>query len=197
MMDGTEIQAFLGGTLYLASVFDAFSRVPLVLQTYDKKPSASDMARLLKTAAKAFGTARYVITDQGGEFRGRIFLKTAARLGIRHRFGTKDRIFATARLERFWRTLKDAAHLKLQPPLTTTDLERRLETALTHYLCFHPHRGLSGATPAEAFLGVEPACQRAVSPPRARHGEGLRAVPFKIRFLDPDRRLFPILQKVA
>jgi hypothetical protein len=29
MMDVTQIRAFLGGTLYLASVFDAFSRVPL------------------------------------------------------------------------------------------------------------------------------------------------------------------------
>ncbi len=198
MMDVTEIQAFLGGTLYLASVFDAFSRVPLVLQTYDTKPGASAaMARLLKTAVRAFGKAKYLITDQGGEFTGGIFQKTAARLGILQRLGTKHRIFATARLERFWRTLKQTARLRLEPPLTSEDLERRLETTLTHYLCFRPHQGLKGATPAEAFLGIEPAFKTAVAPPRARRGEGAQQAPFTIGFLDLDRRTFPILKKTA
>ena len=71
------------------------------------------MARLLKTAARSFGAARYLITDQGGEFTGRLFRKTATRLGIRQRFGTVGNLFATARLERFWRTLKDTASLRL------------------------------------------------------------------------------------
>jgi transposase InsO family protein len=196
-MDVTQIQAFLGGTLYLASVFDAFSRVPLVLQTYHAKPSASAMARLLKSAAKAFGKAKYLITDQGGEFTGSIFRKTAGRLGIRHRFGTKDMIFATARLERFWRTPKDTASLKTLQPLTIDDLERRLETTLTYYLCLRPHQGLEGATPAEAFLGIEAVSQKAVSPPRARSGERPQETPFTIGVLYPDGRAFPILKKTA
>ena len=197
MMDVTEIASFLGGTLYLASVFDAFSRVPLAMQAYDRKPGASAMARLLKSAVRAFGTAKYVITDQGGEFKGKLFRKTAARLGIIQRFGTKDRIFATARLERFWRTLKETASLKRDQPLTLEDLERRLELALTYYLCFRPHQGLHGATPAEAFLGTEPACQRAGSPPRGRVGEGRKDAPFTVDFLDRDKRDFPILKKTA
>jgi len=197
MMDVTEIRSFLGGTLYLASVFDAFSRVPLTIQTYDTKPGASAMARLLKAALSAFGKAKYVITDQGGEFKGKIFRKTAARLGIIQRFGTTDRIFATARLERFWRTLKEAASLKHDQPLTLEDLERRLELALTHYLCFRPHMGLHGATPAEVFLGIEPACLKAVAPPRGRPGERPQRSPFMIDFLDPDRRRLPILKKTA
>jgi transposase InsO family protein len=197
MMDVTEIHSFLGGTFYLASVFDAFSRVPLALQTYERKPGASAMARLLKGSARAFGRARYAITDQGGEFRGNVFRKTVARLSILHRFGTKDRIFATARLERYWKTLKQAAKLKTVQPLTLNDLERRLETTLTHYLCFRPHQGLKGATPAEVFLGKEPASTRAVSPPRARQGEGSDRLPFAIDFLDPDKRALPILKKTA
>jgi len=197
MMDVTEIQAFLGPSFYLAAVFDAFSRVPLVLQAFDAKPNASAMARLLKSARRAFGPARYVITDQGGEFMGHIFLKTAARLAIQHRFGTKDRIFATARLERFWRTLKDAASLRILPPLTIHDLERRLETTLTHYLCFRPHQALHGATPAEAFFGADPVCKEAVSPPRAPRGEGPQQPPFSIDFLDPETRSFPILKSAA
>jgi hypothetical protein len=147
MMDVTEIRAFLGaGTLYLATVFDAFSRVPLVVQGYQGKPGASAMAKLLKTALRAFGKAKYVITDQ---------------------------------------------------PLNLTDLEARVELALAYYLCFRPHQGLSGATPAEAFLGVDPACTKAVAPPRGRPGEGPRRPPFEVGFLDPEKRAFPILKHAA
>jgi transposase InsO family protein len=197
MVDVTEVSSFLGGTFYLASVFDAFSRVPLTLQTYDRKPGAASMARLLKSAARSFGRAKYVITDQGGEFKGSVFRKAAARLGIQHRFGTRDRLFATARLERFWRTLKEAARLRTLQPLTLGDLEQRLETTLTHYLCFRPHQALDGATPAEVFLGTEPLCRAASSPPRGRRGEGPRRTPFTVGFLDPDRRMFPMLRKAA
>jgi len=197
MMDVTQIATFLGGTLYLASVFDAFSRTPLALQTFDTRPGASAMARLLKTAVRTFGKAKYVITDQGGEFKGRIFRKTAARLGIRQRFGTVDRIFATARLERFWRTLKEIGRLKVEQPLILEDLERSLELALTYYLCFRPHQGLHGSTPGEAFLGTEPACHTAISPPRGRRGEGEKDAPFTIGFLDPGNRDLPILKKIA
>jgi len=197
MMDVTLVQTFLNGQcreVHLAGVFDAFSRAPLVLQTFETKPGASTMARLLRTAVKVFGKAKYLITDQGGEFKGKVFRKTAARLGIIQRFGTKDRIFATARLERFWRTLKETARLRLQPPLTADDLERRLETTLTHYLCLRPHQALHGATPAEVFFGKEPACRMAGSPPRGRPGEGTAEPPFMIDFLDPDKRAFPLLK---
>jgi hypothetical protein len=72
MMDVTLVRECLGGPdLHLASVFNAFSRVPLVVHTYERKPGASAMARLLKTATRAFGKAKYVITDQGGEFTAR------------------------------------------------------------------------------------------------------------------------------
>lgn len=193
MMDVTVIRAFLGGEFHVAAVFDAFSRVPLALRAFDRKPTAPAMARLVKTAVRAFGKPKYLITDRGGEFTGRVFGKTAGRLGIIQRFGSAENIFATARLERFWETLKDTASLRLRPPLTIDDLERRLELFLTDYLLFRPHQGLRGATPAEAFLGLEPARLRAKSPPRGRPGEGPAAAPFTVTFLDPDKRAFPVL----
>jgi transposase InsO family protein len=121
MMDVTEIQAFLGGgTLYLATVFDAFSRVPLVVQGYQGKPGASAMAKLLKTALRAFGKAKYVVTDRGKEFTGKVFEKTADRLGIQHRLGTKDRLFATARLEGKGVAPDDSAFTALRRPRQRT-----------------------------------------------------------------------------
>jgi len=65
------------------------------------------MARLLRRAAAAFGTPKYVITDLGGEFTGRVFQRAVSRLGAAQRFASKENIRATARLEHFWRTLKD------------------------------------------------------------------------------------------
>jgi hypothetical protein len=130
----------------------------------------------------------------GGEFKGKVFQKTAVRLGIQHRFGTKDRLFATARLERFWRTLKQLTNVKADQSLNLDDLEARVELALVYYLCFRPHQGLAGATPAEAFLGIEPACAKAARPPRGRIGEGPREPPFAVGFLDPEKRAFPILK---
>ena len=155
---------------------------------------ASAMARLLKTAVRAFGAPKYLITDLGPEFIGTIFRRTAARLGILQRFASRENHHATARLERFWRTLKDTASLRLQAPLTIHDLERRLELALARYLGHRPHQGLNGATPAESFLGLPPAHQRAASPPRGRPGEGPDRPPFTIDFLDPNQRSFPILK---
>ena len=194
MMDVSIVQQCLGGPqLFLATVFDAFSRSPLVLQTFERKPGASAMARLLKLAVKAFGKGKYVITDQGKEFTGKVFRKTASRVGIHPRFGTKDRIFATARLERFWRTLKELGHLKLDQPLAVQDLERRVERALSYYLCFRPHRGLQGATPAEVFCAAEPRKTTAVMPPRGKPGDAPVEAPFTVAFLDRDRRAFPIL----
>ena len=97
MMDVSLVQSFLGGDLYLAAVFDAFSRAPLAFAAFDKRPGASAMARLLNAAARAFGSPKYLLTDQGGEFKARVFEKTVSHFGMVHRFGSAQNIFATAR----------------------------------------------------------------------------------------------------
>jgi len=69
------------------------------------------MARLLRRAASAFLHPKYVITDLGGEFTGKAFRNAVSRIGARLRFASADSIRATARLERFWRTLKETGRL--------------------------------------------------------------------------------------
>jgi transposase InsO family protein len=198
MMDVTVVQSLFGiHPFHVAGVYDAFSRVPLALEIFAAPPKSGPMARLFRRAVRAFGRPKYLITDRGGEFLGRLFTKTVARAGSVHRFGSTSNLFATARLERFWRTLKEAARLRLQPPLVREDLESRLELSLTHYLLFRPHQGLRGATPAEAFLGLEPAALRAAAPPRARPRERSVEAPFTVCYLDPVNRRFPILDSAA
>jgi transposase InsO family protein len=198
MMDVTQIRQFLGTDLCLAAVFDAHSRVPLLLRVFDAMPGAAEMAALLRRAGKVFGSPKYLVTDLGGEFTGALFAQAVAGLGILHRFASADNIKATARLERLWRSLKEMAGLRgLQLALTVDDLERRIEIALFHYLCFRPHEGLGGATPMEAFLGVEPAYLSAVEPPRGRAGEDRGQAPFRLVFLDESSRRFPILTQAG
>jgi transposase InsO family protein len=194
MMDVTQVQAFLGlQQFHVAGVYDAFSRVPLALTVFDRRPRAGDMAQLFRGCARALAPPQYLITDLGGEFTGKVFLRAVARRGTRQRFASQDNLFATARLERFWRTLKQSLTLRLAAPLTREDLEQRIELALLHYLLFRPHQGLGGATPAEAFLEREPACTRAVSPPRGRPGEKTPAAAFAVAYLDPVGERFPVL----
>lgn len=191
MLDVSLVRQFLGPDLYMAAVFDAFSRAPLALQVFEAKPGTRDMARLLRRAARAFAKPKYVITDLGGEFTGGAFRNAVKRLGAVQRFASADSLYATARLERFWLTLKqDASLYRLQLPLTAQDLERRLELTLFHYVVFRPHEGLQGATPAEALLSLEPACEKTVEAPRGRPGEGIAEPPFQVEHFG-DR--FPLL----
>lgn len=193
MLDVTRVKRLLGPDVFVAAVFEAHARVPLALRFFDAMPGARDMAALFRQTVKAFETPRYVITDLGGEFAGEAFRTAVTHLGTLHRFAAADSIKATARLERFWRSLKDSAGLRgLSLPLTITDLERRLETALLHYVCFRPHEGLGGATPLEVFLDCEPAHLRAVEPPRGGPGDPAIDVPFRFGFLDREERL-PVL----
>jgi transposase InsO family protein len=151
------------------------------------------MARLLHTAARAFGPARYAITDQGGEFMAKVFRKAASRLGIRHRLGSPKNIFATARLEASGEPSKTPRAFDSTRPSPSATWNEGSNPP-PPYLCFRPHQGLRGATPAEAYLGLEPARHKAVSPPRGRPGEGPRDSPLVIDFLDPSNRRYPLLR---
>lgn len=196
MADCSEVRAFLGGTFHMAAIFDAFSRVPLLIGTFEHRPDSADMKALFLKAAARFGKPRYLITDLGPEFKG-AFRHALQRAAVVQRFRRKGYVAGTARLESFWRTLKNIADLRLPLFLTLEDLERRLAPALAHYTYFRPHRGLHGATPAEAFLGLVPACKKARRAPRGRPGEGTLEVPFRVAFLDDHEKRFPVLLPAA
>lgn len=189
MMDVTEFKTLFGAnTLYFAAVFDAFSRMPLVGVTSASKPGGAVMARLFRTAVAAFGRPKHVITDLGGEFVSGVFRKTVARHGVNHRFASADSIHATARLERFWKTLKQIAGVRLVPPLSFADLEERPSRALAYYVLHRPHTRLGNRTPLEVFQGISaPALSRL---PRGKRGERCVVAPLGIALLSPGG--FPI-----
>jgi transposase InsO family protein len=132
MADCSQVRAFCGGTFHMAAIFDAFSRVPLLIGTFDRHPDSAEMKALFLKAVARFGKPKYLITDLGPEFKG-AFRKALQRAGVVQRFRRKDYIAGTARLESFWRTLKNTAKLRFPLFLTLEDLERRLGPALAHY----------------------------------------------------------------
>ena len=121
------------------------------------------------------------VTDLGGEFIASVFKRTVARLGVKQRFAAADNIRATARLERFWKSLKQIAQIRLIPPLDLPDLEQRLSHALAYYAFQRPHSSLANRTPMQAFMGVDP---RPLLPlPRGRKREPASPPPLQIGFV--------------
>jgi hypothetical protein len=91
----------------------------------------------------------------------------------------------------------DLLDLRFLKPLLLGDLRQRLELGLSYYAYLRPDEGLGAATPSEIYFGLLPAHLAAVSPPRGIPGQGPRASPFQIRFLDPERRLPFLAPKAA
>lgn len=104
----------------------------------------------------------------------------------------------TARVERFWRTLKDIARLRApNRPADLRELEERVAAFLTHYVFFRPHRAMDGATPVEVFEKPEPAMKNAKSAPRGRPDEGPADLGLRIRTIESPTKIYPFFVPVA
>jgi hypothetical protein len=124
-----------------------------------------------------------------------VFKKTVAQLGVQPRYASADNIRATARLERFWKTLKEISRVRLIPPLNLKDLERRLSCSLAFFAFHRPHTALGNRTPMMAFLGEAAPDVRRL--PRGRRGDPSGDPPPRIGFLDPSRGGFSVLAPLA
>ena len=198
MADLTEIPGlFRLFSFKLAVVFDAFSRMPLAARLFLSEPCAESIASLVRKAASIHGPPSHFISDQGSQFTSKSFRQTLARLSVRQRFGAIGKTGSIALIERFWRTLKDTLALRSLKPLVLADCRRRVELGLFHYAYLRPHESLGGATPAEIYFASTPAHLAAIHPLRGLPGQGPRASPFEIRYLDPERRLPFLVSKAA
>jgi hypothetical protein len=115
----------------------------------------------------------------------------------RQRFGAIGKKGSIALIERLWRTLKDTLGLRLLRPLAAEGLMEEVELGLVHYAHFRPHQGVAGATPAEVYFGRTPAHLSAIPPPRGRPGQGSVDSPFRIEYLEAERRLPVLLREAA
>jgi len=199
MIDITEIPGFLRlFSFKLAVVFDAFSRAPVSARIFLREPSGRQTARLLRRAVHDRDPPRHLVTDQGPQFTSQVFRRMVQTLAIRHRYGAIGRTGSIALIERFFRTLKTAAHFRSRPALLPADLERRLALVFAYYLWHRPHQSLGCATPGEAYLGRARQRVAAIPLPRGRPGENVGFAPnLEVRYLDPERTLPHLVSRAA
>jgi putative transposase len=198
MCDLTQLEGLFGITRFrIASVFDVYSRMPLLTRTFDAEPTGDQIAALFRKAVRLHGKPRHFISDKGSQFTSEVFKGTLARLGVRHRFGAVGKHGSIALIERFWLNLKMAlSRVPFIKPLLWEDLDQAIHYSLIHYALHRPHQALRGATPAEVYRHQRPAHRSAKHPPRGKPGQYVGRPPFRIAHLDPERR-FPILVKAA
>ena len=138
-------------TFYIAAILDGFSRKLLALKVYARTPCARNMAALVRGAAAKHGSPRYLVTDNGGQFRKR-FGKAMRKCKIRQVRTRVRAPFLNGKIERFFRTFKLWQRLTLMAA-TASGIQRRLDSFVTWYNTARTHSALGIRTPEEAYCG--------------------------------------------
>jgi putative transposase len=144
-------------THLVLGILEHASRAALWLEALPNKSSWTLIVTLL-AAIKRHGRPRIVRTDNESVFVSRTFRLALLLLGIRHQRTDPGCPWQNGRIERFFGTLKDKLDRLAVESLQTLNL------ALGEFRFFYnhvrPHQNLGGATPAEAWAGVDPYASR-------------------------------------
>ncbi len=146
--DITQIRV-LWFTFFIAAVLDGFSRKVLALKVYARTPCARNMAALVKIAVARHGKPKFLITDNGSQFRKQ-FGKAMRRQRIRQVRSRVRAPFLNGKIERFFRNLKGWARLVLFG-FSATGIQRRLDCFAAWYNGCRPHSAINARTPEEAY----------------------------------------------
>jgi len=142
-----------GSTRMILGILEHASRAALWLEALESKSSWRLVYRLTQ-AIQRYGKPRIVRTDNEAVFVSRTFRAALFVLGIRHQRTDPGCPRQNGRVERFFGTLKG----KLDR--LAVDSLGALNAALGEFRFFYnhvrPHHNLAGATPAEAWAGVDP-----------------------------------------
>lgn len=142
-----------GSTRAILGILDHASRAALWLEALESKSSWMLVHRL-GHAIRRYGKPHAVRTDNEAVFVSRTFRASLFLLGIRHQRTDPGCPWQNGRVERLFGTLKQ----KLDR-LAVESLDA-LNAALGEFRFFYnhvrAHQNLAGATPAEAWAGVDP-----------------------------------------
>jgi len=155
---------------WVGVVLDHFSRAVVAHAVFPKQPSAVEVRGLLDAAIQSAGRApRYLVTDQGAQFREG-YRRWCARRRIVPRFGAVGQKGSIAVIERFFRTLKTEGLRPILVPLCFSVLGIEVATFVAWYNRYRTHQGLGGATPSDRLAGpTARLCSKPrASPPLAR-----------------------------
>jgi transposase InsO family protein len=154
---------------WVAVVIDHYSRRIMGLAVFRQQPTSLAVRTILARIVRTAGACpRYLVTDQGRQFRDRELRRWCSRRGIHQRFGTVGRHGATAVVERLIRTIKEECTRRLLVPFASRPFSRELSLYSGWYNKQRPHHGFRSATPDEVYQEVVPASMRPRFEPRVR-----------------------------
>ena len=176
IVDFTTVKS-LFRSVVVGAVIDAFSRKILAVRVSPGEPDAAFACRLMGDAIDRHKKPRWVVSDRGVQFTAKRFRRYLRRRRIWRRYARVGNA-NLARIDRFWRTLKEeyARGLFLYRPIQT--LERDLGRYALWHSKWRPHSGLGGVTPDEIHAGKQRRSLRVLQEGR-----------LEVRHLDGDRRL--------
>ena len=138
---------------HITALLDGYSKKLLALAVFDKVPTANHVLSVLKSAIGTFGAPRFLVTDQGPQFRER-FQAACKSMSISHIRGRPYDPKFNGKIERFFRTLK----LWQRVALLFFDVAL-IQSAFNNFLAWYntmrTHQALGGLTPDEAWAGTK------------------------------------------
>jgi putative transposase len=164
-VDLTGLLLKSGETVDVWGIIDHESRTVLQLEPVQKFNSLILLGKLL-IAFGEFGLPKAIRSDNASVFRTAAFWMTLQILGVRQQFTQRHSPWQSGRIERFWRTLKDALGTKpirfqqglrvMQEQMRFASLEA-MQSVLSEFKDFYnhnrPHQALGGRTPAMVWHG--------------------------------------------
>jgi putative transposase len=164
-VDLTGLPLKSGETVDIWGIIDHGSRTVLQLEPVQKFNSLILLGKLLMAFGE-FGIPKAIRSDNASVFRTVLFRATLKLLGVRQQFTHLHSPWQNGRIERFWRTLKEALgtrpiHLRqgirdIEEQMRFASLEA-MQSVLSEFRDFYnhsrPHQALGGRTPAMVWHG--------------------------------------------
>ena len=166
-MDLTTIRIFSILEIRVMAILDGFSRRVLKIKVFAGTPKAADAIAFVKEAIETYGRPRFLVVDNGSQFRKQ-FRKAIKALGIEPFSRKYKSMLLNGKIERWFRTMKLWQRLSMLTNLPEK-AAAQLEVFREWYNAERPMWVLGGRTPNEvweAFRLAEAKAFRARAPHR-------------------------------
>ena len=141
--------------LRIHGLLDDASRYVVALEAHHTEREV-DMLGLFVRALRRYGPPDALYLDNGSTYRGDTLATACARIGITLMHARPYDPEARGKMERFWRTLREACLDFIGSLSSLHDVNVRLLAFLDAHYHDSPHAGLMGKTPASVFKAEPP-----------------------------------------
>ena len=139
---------------WVAVVVDHVSRAVVGLAVFRSPPTAKEMQAAISEAIRRVGRPpKYIITDQGSQFRGGSWRRYCRDSAIRPRFGAVGKHGSIAIVERFIRAMKNECTTRMLVPLNLAAMRLELGLYAAWYNEHRPSQALEGERRGKSTMG--------------------------------------------